>query len=169
MFALTLKSSNLLRCRENRWRSHAPLIFSIEPLPDGSLLVTEKERGMSIVSADGVQSALIEGTPQTGHSFDMRGVQYGWGWLLDVSLHPDYADNGWIYLSYSHAIKKAPEENRPGAMTRIVRGKIKDNKWTRQEVIYEAPHSLYLQTRHHYGSRIVFDPHGHLFFGIGDR
>ena len=78
-----------------------PMVFSIEPLPDDSLLVTEKERGLSIVSADGVQSELIEGTPETGSSIDFMGIQYGTGWLLDVATHPDYENNGWIYLHYT--------------------------------------------------------------------
>ena len=54
-------------------------------------------------------------------------------------------------------------------MTRIVRGKLDGNRWTEQQVIYEAPHETYLPTRHHYGVRIVFTPSGHLYFGIGDR
>jgi hypothetical protein len=79
-----------------------PLVFSIEPLPDGSLLVTEKERGLSVISPDGKQSALIDGTPETGSSLDIMGIQYGSGWLLDVAIHPEFAENGWIYLHYTH-------------------------------------------------------------------
>ena len=82
-----------------------PLIFSIEPLADGSFLVTEKERGLSIVSADGRQSDLIEGTPATGSSMDVFGIQYGSGWHLDVALHPDYANNGWVYLQYTDCLE----------------------------------------------------------------
>jgi glucose/arabinose dehydrogenase len=54
-------------------------------------------------------------------------------------------------------------------MTRIVRGRIKDHRWTDQQVIYEAPHETYSTTRYHYGCRIVFDREGHLYFSIGDR
>ena len=54
-------------------------------------------------------------------------------------------------------------------MTRIVRGRLEGNQWTDQEVIFEAPADRYLGTRHHYGSRIVFDRQGHVFFSIGDR
>lgn len=92
----------------------------------------------------------------------------GQGGLLDVAVDPDYAENGWIYLAYSHALE-GQSGRRPGAMTRIVRGKLKDNTWTEQQVIYEAPHETYLPTRHHYGCRIVFGKKGHLFFGIGER
>ena len=40
-----------------------PFPFSIAPLPDGGFLLTEKTRGVSIISPEGEQSALIEGTP----------------------------------------------------------------------------------------------------------
>ena len=54
-------------------------------------------------------------------------------------------------------------------MTRLVRGHIENNTYVNQEVIYEAPHETYLTTRHHYGTRIVFDADGYLYFAIGDR
>jgi glucose/arabinose dehydrogenase len=88
--------------------------------------------------------------------------------LRDVAIDPNYADNGWIYLAYSHARPASPGR-RPAAMTRIVRGRLDDNTWTQQQVLYEAPHDTYLTTRHHYGCRIVFDKKGDLYFGIGDR
>ncbi|MYE14540.1 MAG: PQQ-dependent sugar dehydrogenase [Gammaproteobacteria bacterium] len=40
-----------------------PLPYCIPPLPDRRFLLTEKKRGLCIVSADGVQSPLVEGTP----------------------------------------------------------------------------------------------------------
>jgi glucose/arabinose dehydrogenase len=86
-----------------------------------------------------------------------------------VAVDPDYAENGWIYLAYSHALEAEAGQKRPPAMTRIVRGRLKDHAWVDQEVIYEAPHATYRTTRHHYGCRIVFDPDGYLYFGIGDR
>ena len=88
---------------------------------------------------------------------------------MDVNIDPDYQSNRWIYLSYSHAIEQRPGEERPPAMTRIVRGRIRDMKWTDEEVLYEAPHETYRLTRHHYGNRIVFDKKGYLYFSIGER
>ncbi|MFW6371572.1 MAG: PQQ-dependent sugar dehydrogenase, partial [Bacteroidota bacterium] len=69
--------------------------------------------------------------------------------------------------SYSHILDS--KEERPPAMTRIVRGKIEDNKWSDEQVLYEAEHDHYSTMRHHYGSRIVFDPQGYLYFSVGDR
>jgi glucose/arabinose dehydrogenase len=86
--------------------------------------------------------------------------------MLDVAVDPDYQDNGWIYLAYSHALGEG--DNRP-AMTRVVRGHIRNNAWTDQQVLFEAPHDTYRTSRHHYGSRIVFDAEGRLYFSIGDR
>ena len=93
----------------------------------------------------------------------------GQGGLMDVAVDPDYDENGWIYLAYSHVLTSGYEGNRPPAMTKIVRGKIENNTWTNEEVLFEAAHDSYRTTRHHYGCRIVFDPWGHLFFAIGDR
>ncbi len=146
-----------------------PLIFSIEPLPDGSMLVTEKERGMSIVSADGVQSELIEGTPVTGSSFDIRGVQYGSGWLLDVAVHPDYASNGWIYLHYTDLCGDRCDSGLVDAsMNRLDRGRIVDGRWTDVETIWQAPLEYYVPTPDTgAGGRIAFDDTGHVFIGVG--
>ncbi|HEX7070050.1 MAG TPA: PQQ-dependent sugar dehydrogenase, partial [Rhodothermales bacterium] len=91
----------------------------------------------------------------------------GQGGLLDVTVAPDYEESGWIYLSYSHPLDEGGE-NAP-AMTRIVRGRIRNHAWVDQEVLFEAPHDTYRQARQHFGSRIVFDPDGYLFFSIGDR
>jgi glucose/arabinose dehydrogenase len=88
---------------------------------------------------------------------------------MDVNIDPDYKRNGWIYISYSHAIEAPDGGDRPPAMTRIVRGRIRDMQWVDEEQIYEAPHETYRTTRHHYGNRIVFDRKGYLYFSIGDR
>ena len=107
-----------------------------------------------------LQEEPVKGTPEVLHA--------GQGGLLDVAIDPDYANNGWIYLAYSHVLKNEGGQ-RPPAMTRIVRGKIKNNSWVDEEVLFEAPHETYRTTRHHYGCRIVFDPDGYLYFAIGER
>ena len=76
--------------------------------------MTEKTKGLSIISPDGEQSALIEGTPKAYPYGPMLGdlelpqvvlkpkvfLGVGHGWLMDVALHPDYETNGWVYLHY---------------------------------------------------------------------
>lgn len=145
-----------------------PLIFSIAPLPDGSWLVTEKERGISIISADGVQSEPIKGTPETGGSIDIMGVQYGSGWLLDIAAHPDYADNGWLYLHYTHLCGDDCSSLAPYSMNRVDRGRIRDGAWVDVETIWQAPREYYQPTPDTgAGGRLAFDDEGHVYFSVG--
>ena len=146
-----------------------PLIFSIEPLPDGSLLVTEKERGLSIVSTDGIQSDLIEGTPETGGSIDIMGVQYGMGWLLDVAIHPDYENNGWVYLHYTDLCGEQCDGSLlPPSMNRLDRGRIVDGKWVDVQTIWQAPREFYVGTPDTgAGGRIALDDSGHVYLSVG--
>ncbi|MDA1073690.1 MAG: PQQ-dependent sugar dehydrogenase [Proteobacteria bacterium] len=151
-----------------------PLPFSIQPLPDGRILLTEKKLGLSIVSASGEQSELIEGTPKAyGDTFILSVKQeWGYGWMLDVAIHPDYANNGWVYLQYGDRCMDCNAVSRttksPVSMNKVVRGRIRDGKWLDEEVIWQADIN-------HYGSvpdigaggRIAFDDDGHLFFSVG--
>lgn len=133
--------------------------WAIDFIDARTALVTERPGHVRLVR-DGVVSVPVTGTPTVVHE--------GQGGLMDVAVDPDYGDNGWIYLSYSHALPAEGDE-RAAAMTRIVRGRIVANGWTDEQVLFEAPHETYLTTRHHYGSRIVFDAAGNLYFSIGDR
>lgn len=135
------------------------LPWAIDFLDLQTALVTERPGRLRVVRQGRPAEAPVAGTPEV--------VAEGQGGLLDVTVDPAYAQNGWIYLAYSHALAPAGED--APAMTRIVRGRIRDNTWVDQEVLFEAPHETYLTTRHHYGSRIVFDPAGDLYFSIGDR
>jgi glucose/arabinose dehydrogenase len=93
----------------------------------------------------------------------------GQGGLLDVNVDPDFATNGWIYLAFSHPIDKKEGDELAPAMTSIVRGHLVNNTWQDQQILFEAPHESYKTAVWHFGSRIVFDPEGYLFFSIGDR
>ncbi len=129
--------------------------WSVAFLPDGRMLVTEKVGRLRIVEQGKLLPAPVAGVPEV--------LPKGQGGLLDVAVHPDYAQNGWIYLSYSDP---GPEGS---AMTAIVRGKLKDNTLVEQQTIYKAPVELYRTGPVHFGSRFVFDGKGHLFFSIGER
>jgi len=118
-------------------------------------LVTEKSGKLWQISPD--NRTEIKAIPAS--------VDKGQGGLLDVATDPDYAANGWVYLSFTHADEKTPK-NR---MTKIVRGKITDGQWEGEETLFQARPEDYLNTGYHFGSRITFDDKGHLYFGIGDR
>ncbi|MFH1500260.1 MAG: PQQ-dependent sugar dehydrogenase [Verrucomicrobiota bacterium] len=123
-------------------------------LPDGRMLVTERAGPLRIVGPDGLEPEAIQGTPEVWAR--------GQGGLLAVSVHPEYTQNGWIYLGFSDPA----EDGR--AMTAIVRGRIRDGVWVDQEDIFRAPRDLYRNSGVHFGTRIVFQD-GYLFFSIGDR
>lgn len=133
-------------------------------LPDGRLLVTERPGRVRIVKPGSVVSDAVTGLPKVWEKQD--------GGLLDVEVHPDYARNGWIYLSYSEILPghSAPAPPDPPTMTVIVRGKInKQNEWVEQQVLFRAPDAVYNSANYHYGSRFVFDKANHLFFSLGDK
>jgi glucose/arabinose dehydrogenase len=123
-------------------------------LPDGRMLVTEKNGRLRVVE-NGRPGPPIAGVPPVKAD--------GQGGLLDVAVHPDYAGNGWVYLSFSD-----PGENG-SAMTAVVRGKVRDGRFEEQQVLFRAPAATYRTGGVHFGSRFVFDGQGHLFFSIGER
>lgn len=153
-------------------------------LPDGRLLVTERtvNGGTLRIVDKGTLSAPVAGTPRVH-------VQQDAG-MFDVEVHPRYAENGWIYLSYAELLpgytppppapagSDAPPAGRGGgrggavapSMTTIVRGRINArHEWVDQQVIFRAPPNLYTTDGTHFGSRFIFDREGHLFFSIGER
>lgn len=136
--------------------------WSIAFLDDRRALVTDKSGALYHLLDGRLLKIPVQGLPE-----DM--IAQGQGGLLDVVPDPDYALNGWIYLSYSQALPFQGNPRRARAMTRIIRGRINDNHWIDQQVIFQAAPQSYSLTRHHYGSRIVFDKAGLLYFSVGDR
>ena len=152
-----------------------PLPYSIAPLPDGRILLTEKMRGLSLITKHGTQSELIQGTPKAyDDSFTAPGVwlKFGVGWLLDVALHPNYQENGWIYLSHGDRCSDCNAMSRLGrgdvSMNVLVRGRIKDGRWIDEETIWRADIETYAPTPDIVaGGRISFDDDGHVFLSVG--
>ena len=128
-------------------------------LPDGRLLVTEKIGNLRIIDTDGNVSDPLGGVPEV--------CQCGQGGLLDVQLHPNYEENGWLYIAY--AAKRLDKDDKPIGWTAIMRARLDGMTLINQESIYEAPVEMYTSRPHHFGSRIVFDDEGYLYFSIGDR
>ena len=147
--------------------------FSIAPMPDGTILVTEKTEGLSIVSAAGERSEPLAGIPATGSiGFDVMGLDIGHGWLLDVAPHPDYEANGWIYLVHTHLCEDCAEDGGatllPMTMSRLIRGRIDAANWVDEEVIWQVEKDHYTTTPDlGAGGRLTFDPAGYVFFTVG--
>jgi glucose/arabinose dehydrogenase len=124
-------------------------------LPDKRIIVTERPGRLRILTPGQPLAEPIRGVPRVWVQQD--------GGLLDVALDPDYAKNGWIYLGYS------VQGDGRVSMTTIVRGRVRDSAWVDQEFVYKPPADVYRKGNDHYGTRIVFDREGHLFYSIGDR
>ena len=152
-----------------------PLPYSIAPLPDGRILVTEKMRGLRIVETDGTLSPLIEGTPElSDQAFHAPGIflKYGLGWMLDVVPHPDYENNGWIYLTYGDRCTQCNYVSRttgaPVSMLKLIRGRIHEGTWVDEETLWHTDSTAYTPMPDMtLGGRMVFDENGYLFFTLG--
>jgi glucose/arabinose dehydrogenase len=135
----------LLAGLENPW--------SIAFLPDGRMLVTERAGRLRLVTQDfKLDPKPVDGLPEV--------IANGQGGLFDVVLHPQHAQNGWIYWAYN-----APGTGGWG--TALARGKLKGQRMTEVQVLF----SMQPKTRsaHHFGGRIVFDATGMVYLTLGDR
>ena len=131
--------------------------WSIAFLPDGRMLVTEREGRLRIVGKDfKLDPKPIAGLPEI--------AVHGQGGLLDVVLHPQYADNGWIYFSYS-----APGDGGWGtALARAkLSGDMSGHRLTDLQVLFSMEPKT--RTGQHFGGRIVFDRKGYVYLTLGDR
>lgn len=129
--------------------------WGIDLLPDGAILVTERPGRLRVVSPDGTLSEPLGGVPEV--------LAEEQGGLLDVSVGPDYREDGWIYLSYAK-----PLGNSMSA-TAAARGKLNEDRTALvevEEIFVQEPPS---PSPMHYGSRIVFDGAGHVFITTGEH
>lgn len=121
-------------------------------LPDGRMLVTERPGRLRIVSADGTVSPPVEGLPPI--------APVGQGGLLDVVLHPNFAENKLVYFSFA-------EPGPGGQGTAVSRGRLEGNALKDVQSIFSQKPKL--SGGHHFGSRLVFAPDGTLYISMGDR
>ncbi len=127
--------------------------WSLAFLPGGEMLVTERDSGrLRLIRNGKLQAKAISGTPSVGSR--------GQGGLLDVAVHPDFANNGLIYLSYSSSewISRGTE---------VMRARLEDGSLTDEEVIFRVEPKT--SGSAHYGSRLLFAPDGTLFVTLGER
>lgn len=145
--------------------------WAVEPLPDGSFLITEKGGQMRIVSKDGkigepLQGVLAVGQGGTTEASKLGGLPpitaRGQGGLLDVALSPNFQKDSIIFWSFS-------EERSDGSGTSVARGKLSQDRTKIEDVkiIFRAVPSY--NNGLHFGSRIAFDKDGKLYVTTGDR
>lgn len=128
-------------------------------LPNGDLLVTERVGKLRLVKNGVLDPKEITGLPEIMYK--------GQGGLLDVALHPDYASNGWIYISYSSPKAAGEEGDDGGANTALLRAKLKDHALTDVQYLFKAIPNV--KANVHFGGRIVFDKKGYVFLSLGER
>ncbi len=122
-------------------------------LPDGRVLITERPGRLRIVSQNfRLDPEAIAGLPAIAAT--------GQGGLLDVALHPKFAENRLVYISYSAG-------DRNGIGTEVARGVLNGNRLDNVQVIFRMAPKL--RSGYHFGSRLVFDRDGYLFITLGDR
>ena len=126
--------------------------WSMAFLPDGDMLVSERPGRLRIIRDGQLLAAPVEGLPQV--------YARGQGGLMDVVPHPDFASNRLVYISYSK-----PQAEEGASTTAIIRARFENDALHDVEELFVANSA----GRGHYGSRIIFDGQGHIFFSVGDR
>lgn len=142
-------------------------VWSMAFLDPDTALVAERPGRLRVVRGGSLVPEPVSGTPPV-HVHDHEWNQAG---LFDIALDPDYARNGWIYLSYAHRLGDGEGEGAAGPrlMTRVVRGRLRGNAWVDQQVVFEAAPAHYGGNWWHFGARMAFGDDGHLYLTVGDR
>ncbi|OLF79993.1 hypothetical protein AWH60_01040 [Pseudoalteromonas haloplanktis] len=130
--------------------------WAIEALPNGDLLITERSGILYLLRNNSTSLTKITGLPKIDAN--------GQGGLLDLELHPDFANNQWLYITYSSS-----EGNGAGSNTALMRAKLSNDhsQLLEPQQLYKGEHNS--KKGQHYGSRIVFDNQNYVYFSIGDR
>jgi aldose sugar dehydrogenase len=119
---------------------------------DEGILVTERPGRLRLVQGGQLRTDPIRGVPEVRAR--------GQGGLLDVALHPEFATNRYVYLTYS-------KPGQRGGTTALARGRLEGGALTGVQDLFVA--DAWSDGGQHFGSRIVFDRSGYLYLTIGDR
>jgi glucose/arabinose dehydrogenase len=132
--------------------------WSIAFLPGGDTLITERPGRLRIVRNGKLLPAPVEGLPAV--------VYEGQGGLLEVAVHPDFATNRLLYITYSKQTgeKTDPKQQTP-ATTALIRARFENDRLTNIQQLFQSVSV----GRGHFGGKIAFDNKGHVFLSLGDR
>jgi aldose sugar dehydrogenase len=140
----TYQKTVLLNNLEHPW--------SMAWLPDGAMLITERPGRLRLF-----QNGRLEPTPIAGLPTGI--LAEGQGGLMDISVHPNFSENRFVYFTYAYGTQDA---NR----TRLARAKFDGTRLSNVQVIFEV--SPVKSGAQHFGSRIVWLPDGTLLLATGD-
>jgi glucose/arabinose dehydrogenase len=125
--------------------------WSMAFLPDGSILVTERAGRLRVIRNGQLVAEPIAGVPPV-HT----GSQAG---LFDIVLHPKFAENNVVYLTYAHG-------NNAANATRVARATYDGTSLKDLQVIFEANPTK--DTNNHFGGRMAFLGDGTFALTLGD-
>jgi glucose/arabinose dehydrogenase len=126
--------------------------YGIAIVEDNEYFITDRV-GKIFHFKDGNQTE-IGGTPEVV-TFGTPGIPaIMHGGLMDVSIHPNYATNSWVYISYLGV----------DGLAKVSRLKVQDNKANQLETIFKTKNQNYTGN----GMRIVWEDSTHFFLGIGN-
>lgn len=125
--------------------------WSIAFLPDGVMLVTERDGALRVIRDGKLAAEPVAGVPQS--------LVERQGGLMEVSLHPQFAQNRLVYLTQAVGTVQANH-------TRLIRGRLEGNRLTDVETLYDALPAK--RAGFHYGGRIQWLPDGTLLLTLGD-
>ncbi len=126
--------------------------WSLAFLPNGDLLVTERTGGLRLVKNGVLRPEPVAGTPE---------VRYrNHGGMMDVVLHPRFAENSLLYLTYSK-----PREKE--ATTALMRARFDGTRLVGATDIFVA--DAWTTSDVNFGSRVAFDRDGTLYMTVGER
>jgi len=130
--------------------------WAIEPLSNGDLLITERSGALYLLPKNSSTLTKLSGLPQIDAN--------GQGGLLDLALHSGPDNSQWLYITYS-----STQGAKSGSNTALMRAKLSDDRTEllNTQLLYKGEHNS--TKGQHYGSRIVFDNQGYVYFSIGDR
>ncbi len=125
--------------------------WSLAFLPEGDILVTEREGRLRVIRDGNLLPDPVTGVPDI--------YVAGQGGLMDIRLHPDFAQNRLVYLSYAHGDGDANQ-------LRVARAEYADGALSNLEVIFGSEPMK--ETPVHYGARLAFLPDGTVLITSGD-
>lgn len=139
----TLEQTTLVDSLEHPW--------GMAWLPDNTILVTERPGRVRLIRGETLEPAPVAGVPEVWAR--------GQGGLLDVSVHPQFAENQWVYFTYA--------QGSPGAnQTHVARARFDGSALSDWTVIFEVNRTK--QGGQHFGSRITWLPDNTMLISIGD-
>jgi glucose/arabinose dehydrogenase len=126
-------------------------------LPDGRILVTQRRGALKLYSLETRQAIEVSGVPPVEYA--------GQGGLGDVVLHPEFASNGLVYLSYA----EPGERGTAGAAVARARLTLTTGSASLDGLAVIWRQTPKVDGRGHYGHRIAFGPDGFLYISSGER